>query len=67
MCYLSLQVLSDNYPERLRRLIIYPFPWFGRAIWQVIRPFMDPRTADKVILLSQGGRRRLLCLYYRNS
>ena len=23
------QVLGDNYPERLRNLIIFPFPWYG--------------------------------------
>jgi hypothetical protein len=49
-----VQVLSDNYPERLKRLIVYPFPWYGRAIWQVVRPFLDPRTADKVALLPAG-------------
>lgn len=49
-----VKVLSDNFPERLDQLIIYPFPWFGRAIWSVIKAFMDPRTAEKVILLPQG-------------
>ena len=31
------KVLSDNYPERLRKLVIFPFPWYGRAIWGVVK------------------------------
>lgn len=49
-----VKVLSDNFPERLNKLIIYPFPFFGRAIWMVVRPFLDPRTADKVVLIPGG-------------
>jgi hypothetical protein len=45
-------VLSDNYPERLKRLILYPFPWWGRTIWSMVGVFLDKRTADKVVLLS---------------
>jgi hypothetical protein len=45
-------VLSDNYPERLKRLILYPFPWWGRTIWNMVSLFLDKRTADKVVLLS---------------
>ena len=46
------QVLSDNYPERLKRLILYPFPWWGRTIWSVVSMFVDKRTQEKVVLLS---------------
>ena len=46
-----VQILSDNYPERLKRLVIYPFPWFGRALWGVIKMFVDKRSQDKVVLL----------------
>lgn len=49
------KVLSDNYPERLKRLAIFPFPWYGRAIWGVLKVFVDKRTQDKVILLSNAS------------
>jgi CRAL/TRIO domain len=52
---LFVQVLSDNYPERLKRLVIYPFPWFARALWGVIKMFLDKRTQDKVVLISGAG------------
>lgn len=37
-------------PERLNRLIVYPFPWYGRTIWTMIKLFVDKRTQDKVIV-----------------
>jgi len=49
---LFCQVLSDNYPERLKRLAMYPFPWYGRAIWSLVKVFVDKRTQDKVMLIS---------------
>lgn len=58
---LFVQVLSDNYPERLKRLVIYPFPWFARALWGVIKMFLDKRTQDKVVLIS--GARRMTFLF----
>jgi hypothetical protein len=39
-----ISTLSDNYPERLKRLIMYPFPWYGRALWSVLKMFVDKRT-----------------------
>lgn len=51
---LFIQVLSDNFPERLRRLAIYPFPFYGRMIWKVLKVFLDKRTQDKIMLLNPG-------------
>ncbi len=45
-------MLSDNFPERLKRLVLYPFPWYGNAIWKLIKNFIDARTADKVLLIN---------------
>lgn len=42
-----VKVLSDNYPERLKRLIIFPFPSYGKAIWSMIKWFVDPRTVAR--------------------
>eukprot|EP01035_Chromulina_nebulosa_P019936 gene19936-25899_t len=51
-----VQTLSDNFPERLKRLAIYPFPWYGRAIWSLVRVFVDKRTQEKVLLISHSGK-----------
>jgi len=41
------------YPQRLETLYIINAPWFFRAIWAVISPFIDPVTAAKIKIL--GG------------
>ena len=39
----------------MKRLAIFPFPWYGRAIWGVLKVFVDKRTQDKVMLLSNAS------------
>lgn len=53
---LFIACLSDNFPERLKRLVLFPFPWYGRAIWGVVKVFVDKRTQDKVMLLSTNAQ-----------
>lgn len=47
--------MSDNFPERMKRLILWPFPWYGRAIWSCIKMFVDKRTQEKIILIPSSG------------
>lgn len=54
-----MQALSDNYPERLKRIVMYPFPWYGRAIWSVVKVFIDKRTQDKALLIGDTGKREI--------
>ena len=35
--------------------MIFPFPWYGRAIWGVVKVFVDKRTQEKILLLSSSG------------
>ena len=51
-------VLADNFPERLKRLVLYPFPWYGRAIWSVVKMFVDKRSQDKLLFLSKVPDRK---------
>ncbi len=37
--------MSDNFPETLQRLIVYPFPWMAQAVWSVVRVFIDPTVS----------------------
>ena len=60
---LFVQILSDNYPERLKRLVIYPFPWFSRALWGIIKMFMDKRTQEKVVLIP--GKTTVIDSFYQ--
>jgi hypothetical protein len=36
---------------------MYPFPWYGRAIWSIVKVFIDKRTQDKAILIADNGKR----------
>jgi len=40
--------LSDNYPERLGAAYVYPAGPVAYAVFKLVSPFMDARTANKV-------------------
>ena len=45
----------------MRRLIIYPMPWAGMAVWGAVKPFIDPTTAQKVVMLPGSAKRGAPC------
>ena len=45
--------LSHQFPERLENLVVYPVPMALSFIWGLVRPFLPPKTADKIQLF--GG------------
>eukprot|EP00932_Pfiesteria_piscicida_P022975 SRR837773.9715.p1 GENE.SRR837773.9715~~SRR837773.9715.p1 ORF type:complete len:275 (-),score=45.81 SRR837773.9715:62-886(-) len=55
------EILPDNYPERLVRVVIYPMPWFVRALWSMVAGFLDPTTRDKFIVLGGEAKRGSPC------
>ena len=38
---------------------MYPFPWYGRAIWSLVKVFIDKRTQDKALLIGDSGKREI--------
>ena len=46
------KIFGAMYPERLEVCVVYPMPWIIMAAWYVIKLFMDPVTANKVVFLS---------------
>ena len=55
------KLLGDNFPERLNRLIVYPVPSFGMAIWRTVKPWIDDATAQKICLLPGSAKRGAPC------
>jgi len=55
------KVLGDNFPERLHRLVVYPVPWAGVAVWKACQPFVDTTTAQKVVLIHGPSKRGAPC------
>mmetsp|Transcript_18478 Transcript_18478/g.34515 ORF Transcript_18478/g.34515 Transcript_18478/m.34515 type:complete len:293 (-) Transcript_18478:334-1212(-) len=39
------------YPERLQHFFMINAPWFFTAIWAMLKPFIDPVTASKIIIV----------------
>ena len=50
--------LSNNYPERLNKVLIYPLNWLFRSMWNVVQFMIDQKTRQKVcifFLLNQSS------------
>ena len=43
-----ISILAHNYPEILSTVHIVNHPWLFNACWAIIRPWIDPVTAEKV-------------------
>lgn len=39
---------QDNYPEMLGRICIINAPMVFKAIWQLVKPLLNPRTLSKI-------------------
>ncbi|KAG7973930.1 hypothetical protein I3843_06G020400 [Carya illinoinensis] len=44
----TAHVLQDRYPERLGLAILYNPPKFFEPFWMVVKPFLEPKTYNKV-------------------
>lgn len=39
------------FPERLHRMIIINAPWYFPALYNLFKPFVDPRTREKILIV----------------
>ncbi|KVH99547.1 hypothetical protein Ccrd_022217 [Cynara cardunculus var. scolymus] len=44
----TAHILQDHYPERLGLAILYNPPKFFEPFYKVVKPFLEPKTANKV-------------------
>ncbi|XP_071737732.1 uncharacterized protein [Rutidosis leptorrhynchoides] len=44
----TAHILQDHYPERLGQAILYNPPKLFEPFWKVVKPFLEPKTANKV-------------------
>lgn len=45
---IGINILQGNYPDTLGKLLIVDAPMIFSACWAIIRPWLDPVTANKV-------------------
>ncbi len=48
----AARLLNDLHPERLARCILFPVPSVAKFLWNTIKGFLDPDTAEKICILS---------------
>jgi hypothetical protein len=51
------KALGDQYPESMKKCIVYPSNRVFRYIWNIVKPFFDPVTAAKIVMV--GGQDEL--------
>ena len=55
------KVVPNHYPERLKRVVIYPLPWIVAALIKVVKNLFDPVTREKFIVLSGSDKTGAPC------
>ena len=48
----AARLLNDLHPERLARCILFPVPSVAKFLWNAVKPWLDPGTANKICILS---------------
>lgn len=47
----TTKIDQDFYPERLHRMFIINAPLSFRAVWAMVRPWLDPKTQEKITVV----------------
>jgi hypothetical protein len=50
-----VSLLERNFPERLSKCILYPLPSAATILWKMVRIFLDPNTASKIVIIGGGA------------
>ncbi|KAL7578218.1 hypothetical protein ACA910_012642 [Epithemia clementina (nom. ined.)] len=54
------KVLQNHYPERLKRLVILDPPFWIKAMYKMVSPFLDPLTKKKFVVCSGPEQKRVV-------
>jgi len=49
----TVQSLQNHYPESLGKVLVYNSSWLVYGIWKVVKPWLDPVTAAKVVFVDK--------------
>ena len=50
---LIIQTLSNQFPERLNKIVMTNTPFVFNAFWALVKVFLDERTSQKVVFCKQ--------------
>ena len=51
----TLDILQKHYPERIYRIYVCHAPFAFRMFWNLVKPFIDPITKEKVVMVTEGN------------
>jgi hypothetical protein len=51
----TLDILQKHYPERIYRIYICHAPFAFRLFWNMVKPFIDPVTKQKIVMVTEGN------------
>jgi len=49
-----VQTLQNFYPESLGKVLVYNATWIVNGAWRIVRPWLDPVTAAKVVFVKKA-------------
>ena len=55
-----IDIAQNQLPDRLRRVMLFKTPFIFRASWGMIKPWLDPITAEKVEFVRTAKRDEVL-------
>jgi hypothetical protein len=47
-----VKIFTDFYPETLGVLLVVNSPWLFKSCWKIVKPWLDPNTAKKIVFTS---------------
>jgi len=52
-----IKIFSDYYPETLGVSLVVNSPWLFKGCWQIVKPWMDTNTTNKVVFVTNDQLR----------
>lgn len=56
------EVMQAHYPERSAKIVIINSPWWFQTAFNIVSPFLDPRTTKKIVVHGKDYEKHLLQL-----
>lgn len=57
---ISIGITQDYYPEMMHKLYIINSGFFFKGVWAIVKPWIDPVTQKKIVIISGSGKKELL-------